>query len=120
MKLVLLSINTNISNEYASNNEKIISQAKVEISHASADVPQAPHVPPIQTEQDTLSRGTSELPNNAIEEYSTKVLLNQGAYWSGSKWNCKSCKYSYDGPGMLEHLRLEHSQQQSHPDFSEA
>ena len=48
-----------------------------------------------------------------MEEYSTKLLLNQGAYWSSSKWNCKSCKYSYDGPGMITHLRLSHKQLQT-------
>jgi hypothetical protein len=45
-------------------------------------------------------------------EHHRNLLLKKGAYWSGSKWNCKSCKYSYDGPGMIEHLRLEHNQQQ--------
>jgi hypothetical protein len=79
-------------------------------------MPQAPHVPPIQTEQDNTdymnkpSQRSSEHSNDAMEEYDTKLLLNQGAYWSGSKWYCRSCKYSYDGPGMIEHLRLEHNQ----------
>jgi hypothetical protein len=47
---------------------------------------------------------------NVENERHRNLLLKQGAYWSGSKWHCKSCKYSYDGPGMIEHLRLEHSQ----------
>jgi uncharacterized protein YdhG (YjbR/CyaY superfamily) len=115
--------NTNISNEGAENNEKIILQEEVKDSRASADVPQAPHVPPVPTKQDNAdymngpSQRSSEHSNNAVEEYSTKLLLNQGAYWSGSKWNCKSCKYSYDGPGMIQHLRLEHNQQQSREDL---
>jgi hypothetical protein len=101
--------NTNISNENTVNNEKIISQAEIKISQASVDVPQAPHVPP--DEERKLLQHTSELSNNAIDEYSTKLLLGQGAYWSGSRWNCKSCNYSYDGPGMIQHLRLEHNKQ---------
>jgi hypothetical protein len=44
------------------------------------------------------------------EEHSRNLLLKQGAYWSGSKWHCKSCKYSYDGPGMVQHLSVEHNQ----------
>src|SRR5919197_6486269 len=63
--------------------------------------------------RDRPSQHPSELSNNAMEEYSTKLLLNQGAYWPGSKWNCKSCKYSYDGPGMIQHLRLSHKQLQT-------
>ncbi len=103
--------NTNISNKNSVNNEEIISQEDGKGGQPSTHAPQVPHVPPIQTEQDILSSGTSELPNNAKEEYGIKLLLNQGAYWSGSKWNCKSCKYSYDGPGMIQHLRMEHNQQ---------
>ena len=60
-------------------------------SYPRVDVPQASHVPPTQIEQtnanytDRLYQHHSELANNAVEEYSTKLLLNQGAYWSGSK-----------------------------------
>lgn len=86
--------NTNISNENIEDNEEITSQEEVEGSHASTHVPQAPHVPPKQEQEE-------------------HILLNQRAYWSGSKWHCKSCKYSYDGPGMIQHLRLDHNQQQS-------
>jgi hypothetical protein len=84
--------NENISNVKLENNEKITLQEEVKGSQAYPDVPQAPHVPPKQEQEE-------------------HILLNQGAYWSGSKWYCKSCKYSYDGPGMIQHLRLDHNQQ---------
>jgi hypothetical protein len=104
--------NTNISNENIEDNKKITSEEYEKESQPSLDLPQAPHVPPIQTNQNNAdySDSRSELSNNAIEEYNAKLLLNQGAYWSGSKWNCKSCKYSYDGPGMIQHLHIEHNQ----------
>jgi hypothetical protein len=102
---------TNIYNENRENNEKVTSQEDAKYSRPYVDVPQAPHVPPTQIERDKPDQHHSEHSYNAMEEYSTKLLLNQGAYWSGSKWNCKSCKYSYDGPGMIEHLSLEHDQQ---------
>ena len=108
--------NENISNDIAQNNEKITSHEGAKDGQASGDVPHPPHVPPIQTgrndtdELDMSSQRILKLSYNDLE-YSTKLLLNQGAYWSGSRWNCKSCKYSYDGPGMIEHLRLEHNQQ---------
>ena len=100
--------NTNIYTRNNENNGKIIAEESEKDSQPYADVPQASHVPP--DEQDKLSERT-ELSNNATDEYSTKLLLSQGAYSSGSKWNCKSCKYSYDGPGMIQHLRLEHNKQ---------
>ena len=109
--------NTNISNINVENNEKVTSQEYAKGCQPSAHVPQASHVPPIQTEYNNvdelvrLSQHPSELSNNAMTEYDMKLLLNQGAYWSGSKWNCKSCRYSYDGPGMIQHLRLKHNQQ---------
>jgi hypothetical protein len=115
--------NANIYNEETENNEKITSQKDGKGSQSCADVPQASHMPQPQTEQcnmdyrDTPFQDHSELSNNTMEESSTKLLLNQGAYWSGSKWNCKSCKYSYDGPGMIQHLRLEHNQQTSRRDL---
>jgi hypothetical protein len=104
---------TNIFNEMARNNEKITSQENVKGSQPCVDVPQASHVSPQYNTDymDRPSQHSSEHSNNVMEEYSTKLLLNQGAYWSGSKWNCKSCKYSYDGPGMIKYLRLEHNQQ---------
>jgi hypothetical protein len=109
---------TNIAIKKEENNAKIISQDDTKGSQPYVDAPQASHVPPTHSEQNNMDCGNrlsqyhSEHSDNAMEEYSTKLLLNQGAYWSGSKWNCKSCRYSYDGPGMIQHLSQEHNHQQ--------
>jgi len=94
-----VSESANISYGKAENSEKITSQDNAKDSRPCTYALQAPHVPPLENS------------NKAMEEYSAKLLLNRGAYWSGSKWNCKSCKYSYDGPGMIQHLGQEHNQQ---------
>ena len=45
-------------------------------------------------------------PSEILTEEDNRRLLQQGAYWSDSLWHCKHCKFSYDKPGMVEHLRL--------------
>jgi hypothetical protein len=59
------------------------------------------------------NRGTGAfMPSEILIEQDKRRLLEQGAYWSGSLWHCKHCKFSYDRPGMIEHIRLKHNQQQ--------
>jgi hypothetical protein len=38
-------------------------------------------------------------------------LLDGGAFWSGSKHHCKSCSYSDDRFGMINHLWSNHHKQ---------
>jgi hypothetical protein len=50
------------------------------------------------------------MPSEILIEQDNGRLLKQGAYWSGSLWHCKHCKFSYDRPGMIDHIRLKHNQ----------
>ena len=55
-------------------------------------------------------RGTGAfMPSEILTDEDIRRLLYYGAYWSGSSWHCKHCKYSYDKPGMINHLLSNHN-----------
>ena len=61
-------------------------------------------------EEGAFDRGTGAfMPSEILTEEDTRRLLHYGAYWAGSSWHCKYCKYSYDRPGMVKHIQLKHS-----------
>ena len=49
------------------------------------------------------------MPSEILTEEDRRRLLQQGAYWSGSSWHCKRCRFAYGRPGMVEHLLSTHN-----------
>jgi hypothetical protein len=85
--------NTNISNVRLENNEKIISQEDVKGSQASANVPQAPHVPPVDDKEYSSTAATAEeyqIPNSIYRAY-------------GDTWKCHNCNTKGDKWFMQKH-----------------
>jgi hypothetical protein len=85
--------NTNISNVRLENNEKIITQEDVKGSQASANVPQAPHVPPVDDKEYSSTAATTEeyqIPNSIYRAY-------------GDTWKCHNCNTKGDKWFMQKH-----------------
>jgi hypothetical protein len=85
--------NTNISNVRPESNIKIISQEEVKGSQASAYVPQAPHVPPVNDKKHSSTTATTE-------EQQTRDSIYR-AY--GDIWKCHNCNTKGDKWFMIKH-----------------
>ena len=87
--------NENISNVKTENNKKITSQEEIKDSQVSADVPQAPHVPPVVDDDKKHSSTTA-----ITEEHQIPDSIYR-AY--GDTWRCHNCNTKGDKWFMIKH-----------------
>jgi hypothetical protein len=68
-------------------------------------------VPSVEASQHSQPSPNTSKPIVENKDTEQERRLLQSAYWSNSLWHCKDCKFSYDRPGMIDHIRLKHNQQ---------